>query len=213
MNAADIHTLYAYNRWANRRMFSVLEKLSEEQFSAARLSSFPSIRESMLHIVAAEWIWLKRWKGSSPLATVADSGTASAMGSALSNGGVAVETLSTLSGLRSFADSIEQERQEFLSGLNDDILQARLKYTDMGGKEFSMPLVYLLQHLVNHGTYHRGQVTTLLRQAGAETVSFDLLFFYQGTGSRSRDGVDHPSVQGAAKLRGFSSLIRKDCPR
>ncbi|MGA2370016.1 MAG: DinB family protein [Candidatus Korobacteraceae bacterium] len=177
MNTADIHTLYAYNRWANRRMFSVLEKLSDEQFTTAMQSSFPSIRESVLHILAAEWLWLKRWKGSSPRATVADTSNASAMGSALSNGGVAVETLSTLSGLRSFADSIEQERQEFLSALNDDILQARLTYTDMGGKEFSMPLHYLMQHLVNHGTYHRGQVTTLLRQIGAETVAFDLLFF------------------------------------
>lgn len=177
MNIADVQTLYAYNRWANRRMFSVLEKLSEEQFTAAMQSSFPSIRESVFHIVAAEWIWLNRWKGASPRATVADTRNASAMGSALSNGGVAVETLATLSGLQGFADSIEQERQDFLSALNDDALHARLKYTDMSGKEFSMPLAYLLQHLVNHGTYHRGQVTTLLRQAGAETVAFDLLFF------------------------------------
>ncbi|MFZ0315200.1 MAG: DinB family protein [Candidatus Korobacteraceae bacterium] len=177
MNTADVHTLYAYNRWANRRMFSVLEKLSNEQFTATRQSSFSSVRESVLHIVAAEWIWLRRWKGNSPRATVADTSNASAMSSALHNGGVAVETLATLAGLQSFADSIEQERQEFLAGLTDDALQARLKYTDMGGKEFSMPLVYLLQHLVNHGTYHRGQVTTLLRQAGAETVAFDLLFF------------------------------------
>ncbi|MGA2689277.1 MAG: DinB family protein [Candidatus Korobacteraceae bacterium] len=177
MNTADVRTLYAYNRWANRRMFSVLEKLSDEQFTATMASSFPSIRESVLHIVAAEWLWLKRWKGASPRATVADTSQASAMGSAMSNGGVAVDTLATLSGLQSFADSIEQERQEFLSALNDDVLLARLKYTDMGGKEFSMPLAYLLQHLVNHGTYHRGQVTTLLRQAGAETVAFDLLFF------------------------------------
>lgn len=177
MNTADVQTLYAYNRWANRRMFSVLEKLSDEQFAATMQSSFPSIQESVLHILAAEWIWLKRWKGSSPRATVADTRQASAMGSAMSNGGVAVDALATLSGLQGFADAIEQERQEFLSGLKDDALLARLKYTDMGGKEFSMPLVYLLQHLVNHGTYHRGQVTTLLRQAGAETVAFDLLFF------------------------------------
>jgi uncharacterized damage-inducible protein DinB len=177
MNTADIQTLYAYNRWANRRMFSVLEKLSEEQFTSAMQSSFPSIRESVLHIVAAEWLWLKRWKGASPRATVSDTSNASAMGSTLSNGGVDVDALATLSGLRSFADSIEQERQEFLSALNDDVLHARLKYTDMGGKQFSMPLAYLLQHLVNHGTYHRGQVTSLLRQVGAETVAFDLLFF------------------------------------
>jgi uncharacterized damage-inducible protein DinB len=177
MNTADIHTLCAYNRWANRRMFSALEKLSDEQFTATMQSSFPSIRDSVLHILAAEWLWLKRWKGSSPRATVADTSNAFAMGSALSNGGVAVDKLATLSGLRGFADSIEQERQEFLAALDDNALQARLRYTDMGGKDFSMPLHYLLQHLVNHGTYHRGQVTTLLRQAGAETVAFDLLFF------------------------------------
>ena len=116
MNTADVHALYAYNRWANRRMFSVLEKLSDEQFRNAMQSSFPSMRESVLHIVAAEWLWLKRWKGASPRATVADTSNASAMGSALSNGGVAVETLATSSGLQSFADSIEQERQEFLEG-------------------------------------------------------------------------------------------------
>jgi uncharacterized damage-inducible protein DinB len=177
MNTADVRTLYAYNRWANRRMFSVLEKLRDEQFTATMQSSFPSIQESVLHILAAEWLWLKRWKGSSPRATAGDTSQASAMGSAMSNGGVAVDTLATLSGLRSFAASIEQERQEFLLSLSDEALLARLKYTDMGGKEFSMPLAYLLQHLVNHGTYHRGQVTTLLRQAGAETVAFDLLFF------------------------------------
>lgn len=177
MNTNDINSLYAYNRWANRRMFSMLEKLSDGQFTAAMQSSFPSIRESVLHILAAEWLWLRRWKGTSPRATVADTSQASALGSAMSNGGVEVDKLSTLSGLQSFADSIEQERQEFLAALNDHALHARLKYTDMGGKEFSMPLAYLLQHLVNHGTYHRGQVTTLLRQAGAETVAFDLLFF------------------------------------
>ncbi len=179
MNVADIRTLYAYNRWANQRMFSVLEKLNDGQFTATVQSSFPSIQESVLHILAAEWIWLRRWKGASPRATVGDTRSASAMYSALTNGGIDVETLATVSGLRRFADSLEQERQEFLERLNDDALHARLKYTDMGGKEFFMPLQQLMQHLVNHGTYHRGQVTTLLRQVGAETVQLDLVFFFR----------------------------------
>ena len=49
----------------------------------------------------------------------------------------------------------------------------------MAGTPYAEPLVQLLQHLVNHGTYHRGQVTTLLRQAGAETTSLDMLFFFR----------------------------------
>ncbi len=178
MNMKDVETLYAYNLWANRRMFSVVEKLSEKQFTAHIESSFPSIQESVLHIVAAEWIWLKRWKGTSPVASAAAS-SAAKMLSALQNGGVATDTLSTVAGLRSFADSVEQERQNFLRALNDDALRARLNYCGMDGKQFSMPLALLLQHVVNHGTYHRGQVTTLLRQAGGETVTLDMIFFFR----------------------------------
>ena len=187
MNLPDIETLFAYNLWANQRMFSALEKLSDEQFTSTMQSSFPSIRESVLHMLAAEWIWLKRWKGSSPRATVFDQGTGAMMNSALNNGGVDPEGLSTLSDLRSFADSIEHERREFLRGLNEDRLCGRVEYTDMSGKAFSMPLAPLMQHVVNHGTYHRGQVTTLLRQAGAETVSLDMVyFFYEEQENRSR---------------------------
>jgi uncharacterized damage-inducible protein DinB len=58
-------------------------------------------------------------------------------------------------------------------------MQAPLQFNDMAGNAYSEPLVQLLQHLVNHGTYHRGQVTTLLRQAGAETLSLDMLFFFR----------------------------------
>lgn len=187
MNVADVRSLYAYNLWANQRMFSVLEKLSEEQFTKTMQSSFPSIRESALHILAAEWIWLKRWTGSSPRATVLDAGTEAMINSALRNGGVEPERLATLSGLRNFADTLERERGELLRTLDDDALNARLAFTDMGGAQRSARLVSLMQHVVNHGTYHRGQVTTLLRQAGAKTVSLDMvLFFYEEEENRSR---------------------------
>ena len=85
----------------------------------------------------------------------------------------------TVAELKSFGDSIERERQEFLSTLSDTTLHAPLNFKDMGGNPYSVPLVQLLQHVVNHGTYHRGQVTTMLRQAGAETVALDMLFFFR----------------------------------
>jgi uncharacterized damage-inducible protein DinB len=94
-----------------------------------------------------------------------------------------VEKLRTVAGLRSFADSLEQQRQEFLRSLTENTLHAPLRYNGSDGKEFSMPLAQLLQHVVNHGTYHRGQVTTLLRQVGAETVSLDMVFFYREQGT------------------------------
>jgi uncharacterized damage-inducible protein DinB len=180
MNITDIQTLYAYNRWANDRMFSALEKLSEAQFTAPIPSSFPSIWETVFHILGAEWLWLQRWKGISPRATAADVNVNSETLSHLTPVKMpTAQELLTVAALRSFADALERERQDFLATVTSDRLQAQLQFNDMAGTPYAEPLVQLLQHLVNHGTYHRGQVTTLLRQAGAETGSLDMLFFFR----------------------------------
>jgi len=179
MNVSDIRSLYAYNAWANRRMFSVLERLGEGQFSAALPSSFPSIRESVFHIFFAEWLWLRRWKGVSPRASVPDPDASLKTWTSLRPGGIpAAQELSSIAALRTFAEAIEQERQQFLQGLSEEVLHAELKFSDMAGNPYSVPLVQSMQHVVNHGTYHRGQVTTLLRQSGAETIALDMIFFF-----------------------------------
>lgn len=180
MTLTDIQALYSYNRWANLRMFSVLEKLTDEQFTASRQSSFPSIWESVFHILAAEWIWLKRWQGASPVATQPVKGVSFDMWKGLRAGGEPPPlNLSTVAELHAFCDSLEGERQQLIRGLSEDRLQAPLNYTDTSGKPFSLPLAQLMQHVVNHGTYHRGQVTTLLREAGAETISLDMVYFFR----------------------------------
>jgi uncharacterized damage-inducible protein DinB len=180
MDLDDIQTLYAYNRWANQRLFSALEKLSEQQFPAEVQSSFPSVRETVFHILFAEWLWLKRWQGTSPRATGSNPNVTSTTWNSLSPGGTpAAHELTTVAELKSFGDSIERERQQFLNTLSDAALDAPLAFKDMAGNPYSEPLGQLLQHLVNHGTYHRGQVTTMLRQAGAETVALDMLFFFR----------------------------------
>ena len=180
MNVTDIQTLYAYNRWANERLFSALDKLNERQFTAAIQSSFPSIRETVFHILFAEWLWLKRWQGTSPRSTLADPDASPATWSTLTPGGTpTMKELSTLTGLKVFADSIERQRREFLTGLNDEALHSPLQFTDMAGTPYAEPLVQLLQHLVNHSTYHRGQVTTMLRQTGGEAASLDMLYFFR----------------------------------
>src|SRR5271157_6623897 len=128
----------------------------------------------------AEWLWLKRWQGNSPRSTLANPDASLATWDTLSPGGKpTVKELSTVRMLKSFADSIDKERQEFLDGIDENRLHANLQYTDMAGKPFVLPLVQLMQHVVNHGTYHRGQVTTMLRQVGAEAASLDMLFFFR----------------------------------
>ncbi len=180
MNASDVRTLYAYNRWASDRMFTALEKLSDEQVSAVAISSFPSLRESVFHILAAEWLWLKRWKGDSPQASIPPTGLSAEVWNGLTpHDKPSYEELSQLAGLKKFAADIDRERDAFLRGMSDEDLLRASNYLDMSGKPHSEPLDELLQHVVNHGTYHRGQVTTLLRQAGGETVSLDMLYFFR----------------------------------
>jgi uncharacterized damage-inducible protein DinB len=180
MNVSDIRTLYTYNRWANQRMFGGLEKLNPEQLLASRESSFPSLWESAFHIVGAEWIWLERWKGISPRASVANPALSPAVWDGLTpSHAPRITELRILAVLRKFADVIEQERHELLSALTDEALHSSFHFTDMTGAPHSEPLVHVLQHLVNHGSYHRGQVTTLLRQAGTQPVSLDMIVFFR----------------------------------
>jgi len=180
MNLSDIQTLHAYNRWANLRMFSCLEKLSEEQFTAQRHSSFPSIWESVFHILAAEWVWLKRWQGTPPVATQpVQSASFETWKTLRAAGEPPPVNLATVAELRKFCDSLHEERQALIASLDENRLHAAVSFKDMSGNPYSETLVQLMQHVVNHGTYHRGQVTTLLREAGAETIALDMLYFFR----------------------------------
>jgi len=179
MNLNDIGNLYAYNQWASDRMFAALEKITEEQFHQKIQSSFPSLQETVFHILGAEWIWLKRWQGASPRAAVTQPTVSSATWNTLSPAPPPMEQLATVGALQSVAGDIAAERSEFLAGLDEARLQAPLSYSDMSGKPFSQPLANLMQHVGNHGTYHRGQVATMLRQLGAQPPSLDLVYFYR----------------------------------
>jgi uncharacterized damage-inducible protein DinB len=159
MNKSDIEFLYRFNAWANDLTLKAAQRVSLEQLNEKRGSSFSSLRDTLEHIFAAEWIWLERWKGISPrsLATHFD--------------------LSTVPLLRAQWDVVERQRQEFIAGLTDESLGRVIQYTNTQGEQWAYPLGMMMQHLVNHSSYHRGQVTTMLRQMGAEAVSTDLLIY------------------------------------
>src|SRR5437899_1395006 len=68
MNKQDVEYLYDYNRWANARILEAVSKLTPEQLTADLQSSHRSVRDTCAHVLAAEWIWLERWNGTSPTA-------------------------------------------------------------------------------------------------------------------------------------------------
>ena len=159
MTTGEAREMFAFNDWANGRMFAALGAIPEPEARAAAVSSYPSALATLSHIVAAEWIWLKRWKGESPAAIPAWSAKPE------------------LSDLRARLDEIEGERREFLSALTEADLERECSYRQIDTQAFSYPLRTLLRHLVNHSTYHRGQLATQLRQLGHAPPGTDVTLF------------------------------------
>ncbi len=159
MNVAEFRSLFAYNEWANARLFNALDELTEEQFRQPITSSFSSVQNTVSHIVAAEWVWLQRWKGES-LPSAPDWST-----------GASREQL------RQALEGVQAERAEFLAQLADERLDEFVAYRNPKGDEYRNKLSDSFQHLVNHSTYHRGQAATLLRQVGVAPPATDFVLY------------------------------------
>lgn len=159
MTLSDVLQHFAYNKWANARTLEAIGTLAPEQVTRDLGSSFPSIRDTAAHIASAEWIWLRRWKGESPTAHPTWTKHPS------------MEVV-----VAKFAE-IEAERAAWLSTLTDADMDRMLSFRLLNGNEDKQRLSSQLLHLVNHSTYHRGQVAGMMRQVGAAPVSTDLIAY------------------------------------
>ena len=157
----ELRELFAFNTWAARRMFESLAVLSQDELTRDLGNSFPSIRDTLIHIVGADWVWLERWHGTSPRAFPD------------------AASLATLQDIALRWQQIDDARRTFLSSLKDADLDRVVHYTSFAGMHFAFPLWQMLRHVVNHGSYHRGQVTTLLKQLGHKPMSTDMILMYQ----------------------------------
>ena len=70
MTSQDLKTLLDYHYWARDRVFAALEPLTPEQDTRDMGSSFRSVRDTVVHIYSADWIWYRRWRGESPSARI-----------------------------------------------------------------------------------------------------------------------------------------------
>ena len=162
MTLRDIQTLYDYNYWAHHRILDVVALLTHEQFTKNLASSHGGLHGTMFHAMGAEEIWLKRWKGVSPVS----------FGRA--------EDFPDFQALRSHWESVEREMMAFVRDLKSDKdVERIITYKDLKGNEYAQPLHQLMQHLVNHSSYHRGQVVAMLRQVGAKPVGTDMVAFFR----------------------------------
>ena len=161
MTPEEMRTLYEFNAWANHRSLEVAAKLTNEQFTKPMGSSFGSVRDTLAHICGAEWIWLERFEGRSP----------ASFPNASDYVDVAI--------LRAKWAEQEGRLLAFVAALKQEDLNRVLEYKTMKFGVYSNPLWQAMQHVVNHGTLHRGQVMAMIRQLGAKPPATDLIFYYR----------------------------------
>lgn len=159
MTVEDLQRLYDYGYWANRRLFQAISRLSPEQFTETVAGSYGSVRNTMVHILSAEWGWLSRCGGP-------DRGPA-----------LKPEAYPTIEVVVEAWSRVEGYMREFLGDLSDADLQRIVEFQNPRGEKRSMPVGELLQHAANHGVHHRGQVALLIRALGQAPGNFDLLFY------------------------------------
>ena len=155
--AEDIGTLFAYGRWATAKTLESAAALGAEEFSKPIGGSFGSVQGTLAHLYGADWVWLERFHGRSP--------------SALPG----AETLTSLATIRERWDPVQRGLQQFVETLAPTRLAEALTYVNFAGQTCTYPIGDALVHVANHGTYHRGQVATLLRQLGQKAASTDYL--------------------------------------
>jgi len=150
--------LYAYNRWANARLVSAAASLSPEQLHRDLAVSYRSIFGTLQHIWWAEWRWLGRWLMRAPAG----------------RDPLECRDIAAL-GVR-WAE-VEREQLEFLQPLTAADLERPISYENPPGTRWTYQLRHMLQHLVNHSTYHRGQVAAMLRQLDTAPPPTDFLVY------------------------------------
>jgi uncharacterized damage-inducible protein DinB len=164
MTLQELRLLLDYHYWARDRLLSAVDALTREQFLQDNRGSFRSVRDTLAHLLSVERAWYARWQGESPAVLTAG------------------DAFSSCAAIRDAWKQHESKMRAFLEELGPEGVKRVFEYKTLAGTPSSSPFWQMLQHIVNHASYHRGQVTTMLRQLGAASVGQDIITFYRERG-------------------------------
>jgi len=152
--------LARYGRWMNERMYAALATMSDGERKRDRAAFFGSIHRTLNHLVWADSIWLARFTGTQYAER--------AYGADL------FDDFKALAAARETADTA---MLDWAGQLKPSWLASMLEYRSAGdGRVRRLPAWIAAAHLFNHATHHRGQLTTLMKQAGVDPGVTDLPF-------------------------------------
>jgi uncharacterized damage-inducible protein DinB len=166
MNRDDIQLLFEYDRWANNSVLQAASALNAEQFARDLGGSFGSVRDTLVHIISGEWGWLTIWKETALTSVFVTELWDRIEVSFDPN------AYCDIAAVRLKWAEVEKEQIEFVNGVTDESLARMLPI-----RATQLSLAHLMQHMANHSTYHRGQVSMMMRQLGAVPVATDFARF------------------------------------
>jgi uncharacterized damage-inducible protein DinB len=157
----DPFVLLDYTRWANARVSEGLRQLPDDLLNTPIREGWLSPFDVLVHMVAAERLWLSRWQGESPdhLMTRDD--------------------LPTLDALSAAWDALDTETRAFLRTVDDP--NRIVTYRTTKGVEHKQAIWELVMHLINHHTEHRSQVGLFLATHGVDVGNLDLIAYLRDT--------------------------------
>ena len=155
--------LAEFNNWADNRVINWLNQITDEQWNKIAISSFGSIRDTAIHIISSKKIWLDFWTNTqNPVY-------------------LSLEFKGTRLELINIWETVSAELKSFIENYPIAYYKKEINLKKPNGEMSTMEFRKTFPHMINHSTYHRGQLVTLLRQAGFSNLSNTDLFTYYNT--------------------------------
>nr|WP_269752200.1 DinB family protein [Leptospira ainazelensis] len=172
----NFQNLAGYNQWMNERMFAIIERLPSSVRTQDQKAFFGSIQATLNHILWGDKIWLSRFLKGGYSFDILTEETVS---------GVETQTSNHRHQLEEDFDRLRKERMKVDSdlvswirdGFSESDFGKNLEYQNTKGIVQTTPIFFVLTHLFNHQTHHRGQITTLLFQNGVDPGVTDLIYY------------------------------------
>ena len=161
MTQDEIVDLVRFDAWAINRTLESVSALTREQYEKDLGSSHGGVRGTLVHTYSADTIWFARWRGETPTKAVTP------------------DEVPTLDTLKQRWEEYQRTLEGYVRALSEKSLSSLFSYKDFKGNPYSVPLQNQIQHKVNHSSYHRGQVVTMLRQLGAKPQSTDMIQYFR----------------------------------
>lgn len=148
--------LVSYHLWANQQLINHIKTLPSEVFNTKVESVFPTLSETFGHIISVDHVWLARLNQETP------SQITKQAFQTVKEADLALSELKT--------------QYELMFQKEYDVTRS-ISYKNTKGESFTQTLFEIVQHLVNHGTYHRGNLAAMIRQMGFQGTSTDYITF------------------------------------